>query len=171
MKLTRKLCGGDFDILSGDDGKTYPMMTSPEIRACGVVSVASNVAPKAVQTMVQHLLDGDVKKATKLSKALDPLFGIVTVKTTEQTPFGPALRKARNPLPYKTLMNILGMPSGPCRQPLGKMTKKGLETVLGQARKVYENTPEILKPVEESFDVDLSQRLYEEKFWKGLFYD
>ena len=170
MKLTRKLCGDDFDILSGDDGKTYPMMTFPKIRASGVVSVASNVAPKAVQNMVQRLLDGDVKKATKLSESLDPLFDMVTVKTTEQTPFGPALRKARNPLPYKTLMNILGMPSGPCRQPLGKMTKKGLETVLCQARKVYENTPEILKPAEEAFDVDLSQRLYEERFWKGFFY-
>src|SRR4030043_77670 len=31
MKLTRKLCGNDFDILSGDDDKTFVMMTMPEI--------------------------------------------------------------------------------------------------------------------------------------------
>jgi 4-hydroxy-tetrahydrodipicolinate synthase len=170
MKLTRKLCGEDFDILSGDDNMTYAMMTSQEIRASGVVSVASNVAPKAVQDLAQSLLKGDVKKAKMLSDALNPLFEIVTVKTEEQTPFGPAPCKARNPLPYKTLMNILGMPSGPCRQPLGKMTRNGLETVLGAARKVYENHPEILEPIEEFFDVDLSKRLHEEKFWKGLYY-
>ena len=171
MKLTRKLCGEDFDILSGDDDKTFLMMTDEEIRASGVISVASNVAPGAVQRMTTLVLEGKIEEATELSVALKPLFSIVTVKTIEETSFGPALVKARNPLPYKTLMNILGMPSGPLRQPLGKMTRKGLETVLEAARTVYEKNPEILEPIERTFDVDLSERLYEEKFWKGLTYD
>lgn len=170
MKLTRKLCGEDFDILSGDDNMTYAMMTSQEIRASGVVSVASNVAPRAVQDLTKSILNEDMKKAKELSDALNPFFEVVTVKTEEQTPFGSVPCRARNPLPYKTLMNILGMPSGPCRRPLGKMTRKGIEIVLGAARKVYEKNPEVLKPVEEFFDVDLSKRLYEEKHWKGLFY-
>ncbi len=170
MKLTRRLCGDDFDIFSGDDSMTYAMMTAPEIRASGVVSVVSNVAPKAVQDLVQCLLDKEMKRADELCGALNPLFGIVTVKTEEKTPFGPVACKARNPLAHKTLMNILGMPAGPCRQPLGKMTKKGLEKVLGVARKVYENNPKILEPIEDSFDVDLGQRLYKEKFWQGLSY-
>lgn len=170
IKLTRKLCGEDFDILSGDDEKTYELMRSPEIKASGVVSVASNIAPKAVQDFVQFILKGDTKSADKLSEALNPLFSLVTVKTEEQTPYGPVICKARNPLAYKMLMNILGMPSGPCRQPLGKMTKKGLETVLNAARKVHSNNPEILEPVEKFFDVDLNKRLYEEQFWKGLYY-
>lgn len=170
MKLTRKLCGDDFDILSGDDNMTYTMMSSPEIRASGVVSVASNVAPKSVQNMTQCLLEGDVKGASALSKALDPLFGLVTVKTEEETPFGSVLCKARNPLPYKTLMNVLGMLSSPCRQPLGKMTRKGLDVLLGKARRVYEESQEILEPITGFFDVDLSERLYKEKFWRGLYY-
>jgi len=170
MKLTRKLCGEDFDILSGDDGKTYEIISSPEIKASGVVSVASNIAPQAVQDFVQSLLKGNMKSADKLSEALEPLFSMVTVKTAEQTPFGSVLCKARNPLAYKTLMNVLGMPSGPCRQPLGKMTRKGIETILNVARKVYARNPEVLEPVEEFFDVDLSERLYEERFWKGLYY-
>jgi len=170
MKLTRKVCGDDFDILSGDDDKTYAMVTSPEIKANGVVSVASNVAPKAVQNMVRFLLAGDLKKATELLDALNPLFEIVTVKTEERTPFGPVTCRARNPLAYKTMMNIFGMPSGPCRQPLGKMTRRGLETVLVAARKVYTKNPEILEPIENFFDVDLSERLFKERFWKGLFY-
>jgi len=171
MKLTRKLCGEDFAILSGDDDKTFLMMTDEEIRASGVISVASNVAPGAVQRMTTLVLEGKIEEATELSVALKPLFSIVTVKTMEETSFRPALVKARNPLPYKTLMNILGMPSGPLRQPLGKMTRKGLETVLEAARTVYEKNPEILEPIERTFDVDLSKRLYEEKFWKGLTYD
>jgi 4-hydroxy-tetrahydrodipicolinate synthase len=67
-------------------------------------------------------------------------------------------------------MNILGMPSGPCRRPLGKMTRNGLETVLTSARRVYENNPEVLQPIEDFFDVDLSERLYNERFWQGLYY-
>ncbi|MEM3703806.1 MAG: 4-hydroxy-tetrahydrodipicolinate synthase [Candidatus Bathyarchaeia archaeon] len=171
MKLTRKLCGKNFDILSGDDDKTFKMMTDPAIMASGVISVVSNIAPKAVQRMTSLILEGKLEEAEKLYNKLNPLFQIVTVKTTEETLFGNVLVKARNPLPYKTLMNIMGMPAGPLRPPLGKMTRKGLETVLRTAREVYEKSPEILKPVEDFFGVNLSERLYNEKFWKGLSYD
>ena len=171
MKLTRRLCGGDFDILSGDDDKTYTMMTDPEIAASGVISVASNIAPRAVQRMTMSILDGRMDEAERLYKMLKPLFSMVTVKTQEESPYGPVLCKARNPLPYKTLMNVLGMPAGPCRRPLGKMTKKGLNVILKTIRTVYERSPEILKPVEDFFDVDLGERLYNEKYWQGLTYE
>jgi 4-hydroxy-tetrahydrodipicolinate synthase len=170
MRLTRKLCGGSFAILSGDDDKTYAMMTTPEIASTGVISVTSNIAPRAVQDMTHYILDGNLMEANQLAQALQPLFAIVTVKTQEQTPYGPVPCKARNPLAYKTLMNVLGMPSGPCRQPLGKMTRNGLEIVLANTRKLYENHPEILKPIEDFFSVDLMERLYNERFWQGLYY-
>jgi len=171
MRLIRRLCGEDFDILSGDDDKTYNMMKDPKIKASGVISVASNVAPGFVQRFVKATLEGKIEESERLYAALKPLFSMVTVKTEEETPYGPVLCKARNPLPYKTLMNVLGMPSGPCRRPLGKMTKKGLQAVLKVARTVYEKNPEILEPVEKFFDVDLSKRLYEEDCWRGLTYD
>jgi len=171
MKLTRKVCGEDFDILSGDDDKTFDMMTSLDIKSSGVVSVASNVAPGAIQQMTQALLKKDMKKGEKLMKALKPLFQMVTVKTTEPTPYGERLIKARNPLAFKTLMNILGMISSPLRQPLGKMTNMGLENVLTQARTVQENNPEILEPIEKFFDVNIEERLSNEKYRKGLTYD
>ncbi|MEM3440823.1 MAG: dihydrodipicolinate synthase family protein, partial [Candidatus Bathyarchaeia archaeon] len=170
MRLTRKLCGPNFSILSGDDDKTYAMMTAVDVAASGVISVASNVAPRAVNDMTSAILSGDLAKANTLAQALQPLFAIVTVKTQEQTPYGPVTCRARNPLAYKTLMNVLGMPSGPCRRPLGKMTRNGLEVVLASARKVYENNPEVLQPIEDFFDVDLSERLYNERFWQGLYY-
>lgn len=170
MELTRQFCGEDFDILSGDDDKTYTMMISPDIRASGVISVVSNIAPSAIVDMIHYVIDGNEEAASVISQALQPLFNIVTVKTTEQTPYGPVACKARNPLAYKTLMNVLGMPSGPCRQPLGKMTRSGLEVVLMNARKVYEANPQIFKPVVDHFDVDLKERLYNEKYLEGLYY-
>jgi 4-hydroxy-tetrahydrodipicolinate synthase len=170
MELTRKLCGDDFDILSGDDDKTYNMMVSPDIEASGVISVISNIAPGALADMVHYILDGNTQAAGVIQQALQPLFGLVTVKTTEQSPYGPVTCKARNPLAIKTVMNILGMPSGPCRQPLGKMTRQGLDVVVATARKVWEANPQILKPIEEAFDVKLSDRLYNEKYLEGLYY-
>ncbi len=170
MRLTRKLCGDDFTILSGDDDKTFAMMTAPEIAAAGVISVASNVAPRAVQSLTQALRDCRTEEANRLYEALKPLFDLVTVKTQEQTSFGPVTCKARNPLAFKTLMNLLGMPSGPCRKPLGKMTRKGLEIVLANARKVYETNPSILQPIADFFNVDLNKRLYNEQYWQGLTY-
>jgi 4-hydroxy-tetrahydrodipicolinate synthase len=97
MELTRQVCGEDFDILSGDDDKTYTMMISPDIGASGVISVASNVAPRAVSDMVHYLLDGNEDAASVISQALQPLFSLVTVKTQEQTPYG-HLRYARRAL-------------------------------------------------------------------------
>lgn len=170
MELTRQICGADFDILSGDDDKTYTMMISPDIGASGVISVVSNVAPSAVVDMVHYLLDGNEEAAAVIQQALQPLFNLVTVKTTEQTPYGSVVCRARNPLAYKTLMNVLGIPAGPCRQPLGKMTRTGLEVVLTNVRKVYEANPQVLNPVAEYFDVDLKERLYNEKYLEGLTY-
>jgi 4-hydroxy-tetrahydrodipicolinate synthase len=170
MRLTRKLCGSDFAILSGDDDKTFAMMTDPDIAAAGVISVASNITPHTVQSLTQALRAHRTEEANRLYATLKPLFNMVTVKTQEQTPFGLVTCKARNPLAFKTLMNVLGMPSGPCRQPLGKMTRAGLEIVLTNARKVYETTPSILQPIADFFDVDLNERLYNEHYWQGLTY-
>jgi 4-hydroxy-tetrahydrodipicolinate synthase len=171
MRRTRKCCGSDFTILSGDDGMTFEMMLDPQIKASGVISVASNVAPGPITEMVRLLEQGKEQDAQKLLTALKPLFGLVTVKTMEKTPYGEVGCRARNPLGFKTLMSILGMPSGGCRQPLGKMTRNGLETVLSAARKVQADNPEILEPVAEFFNVDIEQRLNDPSSWDGLFYE
>jgi 4-hydroxy-tetrahydrodipicolinate synthase len=171
MKRTRECCGADFTILSGDDGMTFAMMTDAAVKASGVISVASNIAPKGVQEMTTLLNQGAQAEAEKLMTALKPLFGIVTVKTQEDTPSGPVGCRARNPLGTKTLMAVLGMPVRTCRQPLGKMTKKGLEVVLEAGRTVWKNNPEILQPVADFFDVDIEARLHDESFQAGLAYD
>ena len=121
---------GGVLILSGDDPITFKMMSDPLIDAGGVVSVASNFVPKHKAEMVRLMKEGNQSEAEQLQSDLDPLFNIITVKTKETTPLGEVECRARNPLAAKTLMSILGMPSGGCRQPLGKMSQNGLETVL-----------------------------------------
>ena len=171
MRRTRECCGPDFTILSGDDGMTFDMMTDPKIKAAGVISVVSNVAPKALSEMVRLLALGEEAQAKTLMQKLAPLFGLVTVKTTEQTPLGQVECRARNPLGLKTLMAILGMPSGMCRPPLGKMTRNGLEVVLEAARSVYTNAPEAFQPAADFFNVDIAERLENPEYREGLYYE
>jgi 4-hydroxy-tetrahydrodipicolinate synthase len=171
MRRRRECCGDDFTILSGDDGMTFEMMIDPRIKAAGVVSVASNVAPRALTEMVQLLNQGNQSDAKTLMLKLEPLFNLVTVNTTEKTPYGEVGCRARNPVAYKSLMAILGMPAGGCRPPLGKMTQNGINVVLEAAREVYKNSPEILQPVADFFNLDIGQRLEDPAYLEGLYYE
>lgn len=171
MKRTRQCCGPDMTILSGDDGLVHTMMTDPSIKASGVISVVSNIAPGPVTNMIGLLAEGDAEGAAQVMKALTPLFGIVTVTTKETTPYGEVDNRARNPLALKALMQILGMPAGPCRRPLGKMSAKGVEKVLEIAKTVQAQNPGIFAPVAEFFNVDVEARLNDPKTREGLSYD
>jgi len=171
IRRTRACCGDDFTILSGDDGMTYDMMVDPQIKAAGVISVVSNIAPKAVTEMVNFLEQGNQAEAKKLLSALEPLFKLVTVKTKEITPYGEVAFRARNPLGIKTLMAILGVTSGECRKPLGKMTKNGLDKVIEAAQKVQADNPEIFQPAADFFGVDIEARLKDSSSCEGLFYE
>ena len=170
MKRTRECCGANYTILSGDDGMTFQMMTDPLIQASGVISVITNIAPRAITDMVRYLNDGNDADALKLQKALDPLFGLVTVVTEEKTPYGGVTCRARNPLGVKTLMTILGMPVGGCRQPLGRMSLNGIRKVLAVAKKVQLNNPEILQPLADFFSIDIDARLNNPTSLEGLSY-
>ena len=170
MRRTRQCCGDDYTILSGDDGMTYEIMIDPEIKAAGTISVTSNLAPKALTRMVELLNEGNQSEANTLMMKLQPLFSLVTVTTTEQTPYGDVSCRARNPSAYKAMLAILGMPSGGCRPPLGRLTQNGLNVVLDGLRRVYSFSPDILRPIEEFFNVDIGQRLDDPKILEGLYY-
>ena len=170
MKEIRKLCGDEFEILSGDDDVTFQMMQDASIKSTGVISVASNVAPKGVQDMCKYALMGD-GRAAELAGALKPLFDIVTVKTVEETALGQVMLKARNPLPIKTLMGVLGLPGGPLRPPMGKMTKQGITLLIGKAQQIQKEHPEVFAPIGEFFDIDVNERLSNEKYRRGWYYD
>ncbi len=173
MAKTRSLVGDSFSIVSGDDDLTFKMMTDPSIRANGVISVMSNIIPGAIVRMVGAIDAGDAETAAKVRDAIAPLLGIVTVKVdNERTlPNGQVVKvndRYRNPLAVKTLMAALGMPSGPCRQPLGKMTMAGVDVVRTAVRTVWESNPEVLEPVAHFYHVDLGARIADDSIWKSL---
>jgi 4-hydroxy-tetrahydrodipicolinate synthase len=170
MKLTRKYCGNDFKIFSGDDALIYDIMADPEIKACGSISVMSNIIPKFMLQMVSLLNQGDAEGAMKIQTAIKPLIDLVVVTTQEESEFGPVYCRARNPLPLKTLMQLLRMPGGPCRRPLGKMTQKGFQVLLDVAKSVQANTPEIFEPIASFFNVDIEKQLNDSTLHKGLWY-
>ncbi len=170
MRRTRNCCGDAFTLLSGDDGLTLDMMEDSSIKGSGVISVLANIAPKAVGDMVRSHLAGDIETAQQLGDALMPLFGLVTVTTQETSPCGDVTCRARNPLALKTLMRLLGLPSGPCRRPLGKMSPSGLNVVIEAARTTWSNNPEILQPLVDFFEVDIEARLDDPANHKELCY-
>src|SRR5204862_3289976 len=88
-------------ILSGDDSLTLPFMA---LGACGVVSVASNVAPREVSQLVKALAAGESAKALRLNEKLGPLFKDLFIET--------------NPVPVKAALAMMGMIEEEYRLPL-----------------------------------------------------
>ena len=103
------LCGEEFDVLSGDDPMTLPLIA---LGGVGVISVASNVAPGAVSDMVRALLSGDFERGRELHYELLPLFRALFVET--------------NPIPVKTAASLLGLCSDEMRLPLIPMSGENL---------------------------------------------
>jgi 4-hydroxy-tetrahydrodipicolinate synthase len=166
MAKTRTLCGEDFDILSGDDDKTFEMMTRKDIRASGVVSVMSNIVPGPIGEMVKAIRNGNMERANQLRDILDPLFKVVTVNTVESYEGFEVPCKFRNPLAIKTMMKGLGLPSGPSRPPLGKMTSKGVEVVRNTLKEVYGKDKEVFRPLQEFYRINIEERLSNDRYWK-----
>jgi 4-hydroxy-tetrahydrodipicolinate synthase len=106
------LCGEEFDVLSGDDPMTLPLVA---LGGRGVISVASNVAPGAVSDMVKALLEGDWERGRELHYELLPLFRALFVET--------------NPIPVKTAASLLGLCSDEMRLPLVPMEGKNLRVL------------------------------------------
>ena len=100
----RAATGDDFAVYSGNDDQIVPILS---LGGSGVISVLSNVAPRAAHDICQHYFDGDVRTATKMqidyTDLIDALFCEV------------------NPIPVKTAMRRLGYDAGPLRMPLSEM--------------------------------------------------
>jgi 4-hydroxy-tetrahydrodipicolinate synthase len=107
-----RLCGEEFDVLSGDDPRTLPLVA---LGGRGVISVASNVAPGAVSDMVRAMLEGDWERGRELHYELLPLFRALFVET--------------NPIPVKTAASLLGLCSDEMRLPLVPMEGENLRAL------------------------------------------
>jgi len=99
-----------FTILSGNDDQTYELM---EGGAHGLISVASNIAPAQVKSLVHALLDKDLDTAKDLDKHLQPLFHDCFVES--------------NPIPVKGGLSLMGLCRNEFRLPLTPATPATLE--------------------------------------------
>jgi 4-hydroxy-tetrahydrodipicolinate synthase len=124
----RRLCGEEFDILSGDDSLTLPLMA---LGGRGVISVAANIAPAVVSEMVGAMLEGNFERGRELHYGLLPLFRALFVET--------------NPIPVKTAASILGLCSDEMRLPMIPLAGDNLDTL----RRVMEETNHLLPTPEE----------------------
>lgn len=173
MRQDRALAGDSLAIFSGDDDLTVAMMRDPGIRACGVISVMSNIAPASVAGLVRAVEAGDVPTYEKLSAALLPLTSLVTVIAPSERllPDGRTVEvqdKFRNPVPCKTMMAGLGMLGPVSRAPLGKMTRSAVARCRAALTEVWTKSPEVLAPIEGAFGVSIAQRLADDAIWSEL---
>ncbi len=108
----------DFEVYSGDDGLTLPLLS---VGAVGTIGVATHwTAPDHVD-MFAALESGNLAAATAINQRMLPSFAF---ETGDLTP---------NPIPSKAMMRTLGFEVGQCRLPLGD-APAGLED---EARRIY----------------------------------
>ncbi|MBN1614334.1 MAG: 4-hydroxy-tetrahydrodipicolinate synthase [Deltaproteobacteria bacterium] len=104
------LCGGDFDVLSGDDNLTLPLLAQG---GKGVISVVSNVAPADMAAMVQAYERGELAKAKELHYKMSPLVDALFIET--------------NPVPVKAALSMMGKIDYDVRLPLCKLSESNYE--------------------------------------------
>ncbi len=99
-----------FDVLSGNDGETLPILS---VGGTGCISVAANVEPERMGTLVGAALAGDYETARERHHELGPLFRALFWET--------------NPIPVKAALETRGHMSGRLRSPLTDLTAENRE--------------------------------------------
>jgi len=91
----------DFNVISGDDSITYPLMT---LGAKGVISVIGNAVPREFGKMVRLCLNGNFDAALPIHFRFTELFNLLFVDG--------------NPAGVKCTLNAMGMIENELRLPL-----------------------------------------------------
>jgi 4-hydroxy-tetrahydrodipicolinate synthase len=110
MQDVISLCGDKFDVLSGDDFFTFPLLA---IGGRGVISVVSNIAPADMAAMVDAFAGGDIKRAQQLHYKFVPLIDALFIET--------------NPVPVKAALSMMGKIAYDVRLPMYKMSDGNYE--------------------------------------------
>ncbi|MED1666617.1 4-hydroxy-tetrahydrodipicolinate synthase [Brevibacillus laterosporus] len=94
-----------FELYSGDDGLTIPVLT---IGGVGIVSVTSHIIGLEMKEMMDAFFKGDTSRAAALHRQLVPIFE--------------GAFKYPNPTPIKAALNKKGIEVGGVRLPLVNLT-------------------------------------------------
>ena len=112
----RRLTPREFQIYSGDDSLTLPLLA---VGGKGVISVASHLVGNQLQQMIQASKAGQMADALEIHLKLFPLFKALFLTT--------------NPIPLKAALKLQGWDVGGIRPPLceaDQEVKQKLEVVL-----------------------------------------
>lgn len=93
-----------FEVYSGDDGLTLPLLA---VGAVGVIGVATHWSAPEHRRLMDAFFAGNVAEATRINAALLESFGY---ETGDESP---------NPLPSKEMMKLHGFAVGDARLPMG----------------------------------------------------
>jgi 4-hydroxy-tetrahydrodipicolinate synthase len=94
----------DFEVYSGDDSLTLPLLS---VGAVGVVGVVTHYVGQIMADMITAHREGRVADAMNLNRQMMPAYAH----------FG--YDDAPSPVPTKSIMNLLGLSVGDCRLPMG----------------------------------------------------
>lgn len=111
----------NFMLYSGEDALTLPLLA---IGGCGVISVASHIAGKAINEMIQAFENGKIKEAMTIHQKLTPLFKNIFITT--------------NPIPVKVAIRMMNLPAGPFRLPLTEPNAAHKEIIEGLIKEYKE---------------------------------
>lgn len=114
-----RLCGRDFDVISGDDFTTLPLL---HLGGVGAISVTANIAPADCASMFDAFFAGKYDEALKTHYRLEPLHTAMFIET--------------NPIPVKTALAMMGRIHEEFRLPLCTMAEANKEK-LKKALKDY----------------------------------
>ncbi|MFH0827747.1 MAG: 4-hydroxy-tetrahydrodipicolinate synthase, partial [Candidatus Omnitrophota bacterium] len=119
MSRIKALCPDNFDLISGDDGLTLPVLA---LGGTGIISVLANIVPRDVSNLVKEFQKGNIAKAQSLHYKLLPLVKAMFIET--------------NPIPVKTAMGLLDLCEPDLRLPMTEMLPENVEK-LRKALKEY----------------------------------
>jgi 4-hydroxy-tetrahydrodipicolinate synthase len=109
--------GDKMDIYSGNDDQIVPIMS---LGGKGVISVLSNLMPKATSEMCKKFASGDVKGAAKMQLDLLALTNALFCEV--------------NPIPVKAAMAAMGFCENSLRLPLTTMESANEEKLIALMR-------------------------------------
>ena len=101
-----------FNVISGDDGITFPLVT---LGAIGVISVIGNAFPREFSRMVRLALAGDYDSARTIHHSFTELFSLLFVDG--------------NPAGVKAMLHAMGVVENELRLPLVPTTLVTMEKI------------------------------------------
>ncbi len=110
---TARLIRGKTALYSGDDNLNLAMMS---IGSMGLISVASNIAPREIGDVARFYFTGRNKEAYELQEKLLPLIDACFTEV--------------NPIPVKKAMQLIGLDSGIVRAPLTELEEEHVKEMI-----------------------------------------